>query len=360
MAYKLITISVTIIFIICGSGLFYYAIQLRKRFPEQHNFLNSALTFSLWILAGVLYPYFFWISNGEIPLFQTLSTCFICLFTPSIIFLILFYQYHFVVKKNPQLRETKNIDSFLKSFEMKNKELNNSKLSKFKTDLHRKALHLFPAGVIIFLWVFAVYIWDDLWNADAVWGITGQEFGKFLILTAGYSGILVFGALDYVRLSFIFDERQIFHLIPDNVIKLLRKSMKYKENFEYIRPTILILSFVPIFFLPFGIFAAATLIATIGDGAASTFGLRFGRKNFPKSSEKTIIGYIAGFLASFGITIMVLLIFEAHLNNFEILIIACSGALVFFIIDILNLKIDDNILNPILSALVMGCLYFIL
>ncbi|MFX1302655.1 MAG: hypothetical protein ACFFBV_03985 [Promethearchaeota archaeon] len=360
MVYNIITLPVTILFVICGGGLFYYAIELRKKYPEQHNFLNSILTFVLWILAGLIYPIFFWTENTDFGLFQVLSTFFICIFTPGLIFLILYYQFQFVVKRKPDIKEKRNIEAFLKRFDEKNNGITSERKQILKTDLHRKALHLFPAGIIILLWIFSVYIWDGIGNADNIWGITGEEFGKFLILTAGYSGILIFGALDYIRLSYIFESRNFFHLIPDNVLNLLGKSMKRKENYEFIKPTILVLSFAPIFFFPFGVFAAASLIATIGDGAASVFGLRFGKIYFPKSSDKTVVGYIAGFLASFGISILMLLIFESTLNFSKIIIIASSGAIVFFIIDFLNLKIDDNILNPIFCALIMGCLYYLL
>lgn len=179
-------------------------------------------------------------------------------------------------------------------------------------------------------------------------------------MTAGYSGILIFGALDYIRLSFIFDKHNLFHLIPENVLDLLGKTMKRNENYNYIKPLVLALSFAPIFIFPFGVFAAASLIATLGDGVASVFGLHFGKIHFPKSSEKTIIGYIAGFLASFAIAFISLWLFENSLNLFEILLIAFSGALTFIIIDVSNHKIDDNILNPIFCALVMGLLYYIL
>lgn len=357
MVYDIVSLPVTILFIVGGLGLFYYAIKLNDSHPEEHNFTNSILTLILWITAGLLYPLFFSTNDLSLSLFLVLSVFFICIFTPSLIILILYYQYQFVVKKNPNTKVKRNFNTFLKHFD-KELEANTSRSQKLKTEMHRKALHLFPAGAIIFLWVFGVYIWDGLWNAGIVWGITGEEFSKFLILTVGYSGILVFGALDYIRLSFIFENHNLFHLIPDNVLNLLSKSMKRKENFEFIRPTVLILSFVPIFFFPFGVFTANILIATIGDGAASIFGLGFGKINFPKSSEKTIIGYLAGFFTSFIVSIIPLVLFESILDINEILIIAFGGASMYFVIDISNLKIDDNILNPILCALIMGFLYF--
>ncbi len=353
MGYHVITLPVTIIFIFCGVGLLFYAIKLRDKFPEEHNFINSILTFILWILAGFVYPLYFWTNNPNITWFLAISMFFICIFTPSLIFLILFYQYRFVIKRNPDIKTRRSLENFLKDLDEKQNRMNNLRSYDLKTDLHRKALHLFAAGVIIILWVFAVYIWEDLWRVNEIWGISGKYFGRFLILTVGYSGILVFGSLDFVRLSFIFENRNVYHLLPDNVLNLLRKSMKHKENFEFIKPVILTLSFAIIFFFPFGVFAAAALIATIGDGAASLFGLRFGKIHILKTSDKTLIGYIAGFFTSFGISILMLILFEFNLGIHKILIIAFSGAIIFLIIDLLNLNIDYNILNPILCAAVM-------
>lgn len=353
MAYDIISLPVVILFVTAGVGLFYYAIQLNEKFPQDHNFINSILTLILWITAGLVYPLFFSAYNPNIKLFQFLSTFFICIFTPGIILLILYYQYRFVVKNDPDIKNRRNIEAFLNRFNKFSGDLSTVKSLKFKTDIHRKALHLFPAGIVIVLWIFSDYVWDGLWDADIVWGITGEEFGRFLILTTGYSGILVFGALDYIRLSFIFNKRNLFHLIPDNVLHLLGKSMRRKENFEFIRPTVLVLSFVPIFFFPFCIFAASILIATIGDAAASIFGLKFGKKRFPKSSEKTIVGYIAGFLASFGIGLATVALLSPNLYLYKIIVIGISGGFTFLIIDLLNLPIDDNILNPFFSAIVM-------
>lgn len=358
MVFNIISLSVTILFIIVGCGLLYYAIQLKKKFSEEHRFINSILTFLLWITAGLVYPFYYSGNNANLWFFQTLSASLICIFTPGIIFLILYYQYQYVVKADPDIKSRRNLATFLKNYNNRS-ELSDQKRTDISIDLHRKALHLFPAGVIVLLWIFANFIWDDLWNADDLWGISGVEFGRFLILTTGFSGILVFAGLDYIRLSFIFEKRNLYHLLPDNVLNILGKTMKRNEIYEYTRPVIIVLSFVPIFFLPFGIFCAAILTATIADGAASIFGLRFGKKHFPKSSRKTLIGYIAGFIASFGVNIFALSLFEPEILLIKTLVISLNGALIFFLIDIINLKIDDNILNPIFCGLIMWIIYII-
>jgi dolichol kinase len=240
------------------------------------------------------------------------------------------------------------------------KNLNNRKTA-LKTDFHRKAFHLLPAVIIIFLWLFAVHIWDGMWDANLFWGITGTEYGIFLILTVGYTGIIIFAALDYIRLSHIYNKRSLYHLLPTSVSNILGRTLKKNEIFEFTRPVALILSLVPTLFLPFGIFTATALIATLGDGAASICGLKYGKIHFPKSSNKTLIGYISGFLVSFGISSLVLWLFERQ--SFSIAQIFCigfTGAIMFLFIDILNFKIDDNILNPIFCGYLMVFIALIL
>jgi len=356
MSFSIIVLPVVLLFVANGFGYFIYAIKLKKNFPEEHNIINSIIISILWIGAGLLYPFIYSTDNSIIQWFQVLSTFFICIFTQGIIFFIFYYHFR-LIKKSPELKNKRDFNVFLKNYDQM---IIDEQESKFKTDIYRKALHLFPAAVIILLWVFSVYIWSQIWNVDRIWGIDGENFGRFLIITAGFSGILVFAALDYVRLSYIFENHCIFHLLPNNVSNLLEKSLKRNELFEFTRPVAMVLAFVPIFFFPFGIFAAAALIATIGDGAASLAGLKFGKHHFPKKSDKTIIGYIAGFLGSFGISLFALWIFESNLSMIKLLIIALGGALTFFVIDFLNLKIDDDILNPLCCAIIMILLYWYL
>ncbi|MEJ2248420.1 MAG: hypothetical protein P8Y70_00940 [Candidatus Lokiarchaeota archaeon] len=229
-----------------------------------------------------------------------------------------------------------------------------------KVDIKRKLLHLFPAGLIIFLWIFAVYIWGGVWNSNAYWGISGLEFANFLIITVGFSGIFVFAALDYVRLSYIFDKHNLFYLIPSNVMNLLSKSMKEREFYEFTKPVAMVLALAPIYFLNFSIFVSVALISTVGDGAASIIGLKFGKFNFPKNSNKTITGYIAGFFTSFIVAFIGLTVFKSSFSINEVLFLSFIGALAFLIIDLANVNIDDNILNPLLCGGLMAIFFYLL
>jgi dolichol kinase len=141
---------------------------------------------------------------------------------------------------------------------------------------------------------------------------------------------------------------------------MLIKALKRNENYEFTKNAVLILSLVPLLFLPFGIFTAVALITSIGDGVASIMGVSFGRHHFPKTSGKTIIGYVSGFFASFGVSMFALWLFETDIVPCKMIVMSLSGAFVFLSIDLLSLKIDDNILNPIFCALIMTFFYIIL
>jgi len=360
MVFTLITLPITILFIVMGFTQLYYAIKLKRRFPKEHNFYNSFIVVLLWIVSGIIYPFLYMEDNEHIRFHQSFSMNIICIYSLLLIFSILIYQHRVVLKDRTYLKQNRTIVKFLEKYELANLKQNNNKSYSLRTDFHRKMFHLIPAGIIIIIMNFAVHIWEGVWHADQVWGITGHDYGMFLILTIGYAGVMLFAALDFIRLSYIFENRNIYHLLPDSLSNLLIKALKRNEIYEFTKTVMLVVSLVPLLFLPFGIFAAAALITSIGDGAASLVGVGFGRHHFPKNSNKTIIGYIAGFLASFGVSLFALFSLEPNLLPFKVIVMSLSGAIVFFIIDLLSLKIDDNILNPIFCGIIMTFFYIIL
>ena len=102
------------------------------------------------------------------------------------------------------------------------------------------------------------------------------------------------------------------------------------------------------------------LLSTIYAVIASIIGLKYGKYNFPKNSDKTLIGYFAGFIASFIISLLCMLIFNSNLEFIKQILIALGGASTFLIIDIASINIDDNILNPLLCGGIMGVLFFLI
>ena len=272
-------------------------------------------------------------------------------------------QYIFRIWRHPEVKEQRTIENFLKKFNERNEKkhlVSDDKSHSFSTDINRKLFHLIPPGVIIILWEFAVLFWADVFNQDVIWGITEEEYGVWIIITIGYCALMVFGVLDYIRLSFLFEKRSMYHLMPKNLTGIFLKTLKRDEVFEISATAALILSCIPVFFYPISVFAAATLIASIGDGFASLFGIKYGKHHFPKKCKKTIVGYIAGFIGSFLTSLFVFLIFEPGMFFLKNLILSLSGAIVFLIVDLSNSKINDNILNPIFCGLLIGLLYFLI
>ncbi|MHA2430582.1 MAG: hypothetical protein ACXACC_06045 [Promethearchaeota archaeon] len=158
MIFNVFTLSITILFIVNAFAQLYYAIKLRKKFKEKHNIINSVLVFLLWILAGILYPFFYIRDNAHTRWFQSLSMQIICIYAPLLILVILFYQRRFIIKNNKELKRERTIENFLEKMDSVYKGKSKNKNYPLITDLHRKAFHLIPVVVIIFLWLFAFFV----------------------------------------------------------------------------------------------------------------------------------------------------------------------------------------------------------
>ena len=101
-----------------------------------------------------------------------------------------------------------------------------------------------------------------------------------------------------------------------------------------------------------GISMAAITISVIGDAFASLFGRKFHKHTISihpaKSYEGTLGGMLCGFISG-----VIILIFS--INIFSTLALALIGTLIFGVIDIVDIKVSDNLLNPIVVGL---CMYF--
>ena len=287
--YSFTTLPVTLFFIGNAVTWLYYGLRL-KRVYETHNFTNTILTCILWVVAGVCFPFFYLHYTLGISFFQILSECCILGVTPTLLIIILYYQKKLITQK-PEIEEQRTLANVLRHFKIDPEKLGRQTLDgnefheeaySLKTDVRRKIFHFVPAFAIIGLWIFATRIWADYFGLDQIWQISGKDFGIFLILTVGFSGIFVFATLEYLCFSYLFPRWNVFPLIPGKVSDLLFNAMKPRELTEFIKPIALILAMVPIFFLPFSLFASVTLGATLAMVSASVFGKAYGQTHFAK------------------------------------------------------------------------------
>ncbi len=363
MVLNIYILSVVLLTFANGFAYFYFAVKIKRKYPDESQYLNSVVISILWFVAGISYPFFFPIDDQFRQFYHILGAQIICIYSYAVVLFLFVVQYIFRIWRHPEVKEERTIDNFLKKFNERNEKKLldlNEKSHSISTDINRKLFHLIPPGVIIILWEFAIHFWADVFNQDELWGITEEEYGMWIIMTIGFTALMVFAILDYIRLSFMFEKRNAYHLMPKNLSGIFLKTLNRDEVYELAATAALILALLPIFFFPISVFAAAALISSIGDGAASLIGIKFGKRHFPKNSKKTIIGYIAGFVVSFLTAFFVYSIFESSIPFIKIGILSFSGALVFLIVDLLDLKINDNILNPIFCGLLMGLLYYVI
>lgn len=109
---------------------------------------------------------------------------------------------------------------------------------------------------------------------------------------------------------------------------------------------LLIGSFITVMLFPKGIAVLALLFATFGDTFAALIGKKFGRINI---GSKTLEGFLAGF----GVCLLISYLVPDVPN-----IIKYSGAFAAMFIELMPIRIDDNLRIPLFSGLVMDIVKF--
>lgn len=318
MSYNLVNSLVTVFFAINGLLHLDYSYRLKKLFKKEHDFKTSVATSVLWIVAGIVYPLLY---NN--PGLELISSAIIVLLVPFIVMFALL----------TQLGNKRDSVSSYREF-ISNYVESKSKLRILRWDVNRKFFHIIPV-LLIFLIVILI------------------DSNIHLIITVGYAGIVLFGALDFIRFSFVYKNRGVNHLIPKGVIKSLSGLIKRKELFEPLKTVPLILGITPALFLPFNLFIAVALVATISDGVASVMGHAFGKIKSSRNG-KTGSGYLGGVIASFVLVITSCLLINPVFSFNKSVFIAFAGAFAFFMGDLLNWGIDDNVVNPLLTTLTIS------
>ena len=185
-----------------------------------------------------------------------------------------------------------------------------------RQELFRKAIHLFTNSLIPLAYLFL--------NIPRIWM-------AILICIAS----VVFVMIDFRRtrsgwLSKIFGK--LFNgMLRSHELEGKLTGASY----------VLIGSFISIAIFPKEIAVLALLFTAIGDSAAALYGRKFGKLRI---WNKTLEGSIAGLIACLIITL-----FFPQIPN----IIKFSGAFAAMFIELLPIKIDDNLRIPLFAGFVM-------
>jgi len=221
-----------------------------------------------------------------------------------------------------------------------------------KLEIKRKITHTVILLLIAVYLGFGYLVYDFIDNTIHIsedfnfniWGITELDFPReHSIWMVSIFG--VFGAIILIIIPEIF---RIFSP-EDYMLYRVTELMREKEQYGIGAPLALSMgALVPVLAIPYvEISMAAIAIAVLGDAAASLVGRKYGKhkiSSFPsKSYEGLFGGVIIGFV--FGFLVLIFTV-----NVFVSLLLALIGAILLGLIDLSNLKISDNILNPIIIA----------
>ena len=241
------------------------------------------------------------------------------------------------------LKEQNNYESFCENFLKEYKE---------KSKIKRKITHILPGAVVglcimIFYFFFRSVLGDEWIN-----------YALFVIVIIGVDFALTFITEDLIRL---FD----FSYMPPNAIKMCNAGLYPDELDTFSSTSVMVFAFGPFIFCCFPILFIVILITSVADAMATIFSLLFtGEKHkkhhFPKNTDKSIEGYLGGFIFTF-LSTLVAIIFSNSVSlsdwSIEIMVfLALILSIVFVLIDIMTskIKLQDNYLNPLIVGFVLS------
>lgn len=316
--YRNLPVSLTLT--VLGFIIILHALKTRHK-KRNSVLLDELLLGALHIVSSFFYPLFYnrYAEVSDILFLITNTFIGITLFSITAIIL----REVIKVKWNPKLRIKRSYEAFRNRF-----LAGYSKKNQYK----RRLTHVIPAAVILPIYLISKSLAPVMPHWEA-WSVC-------LITTIGISFVLFFSIGDLFRVNKP-------HLLPDWGAKLFTSGLNKKEvkNNTFSTTSAMVLAFAPWILTGFLIFTVVVLVASVSDALAAITGFRFGKRNFPKKSKKTVEGYIAGILSTFGLVILMFFILS-RINPLYILIIGSLSALIFFLVDLIDLPIDDNKINP--------------
>ena len=351
------------IFYLCIFGLIFLIITFKLRGlngKTSKDFYNEILNSSMWFFGALIFPFAYStdISTDVYNYFNIFTD--IAMIGIFVVVIVIVGRQKLLVKKKPTLISERTYERFSSSFRTE---------YTLRMDIERKTYHALIPVFVLFAYILGNFIVSFL-GLDFV---SGHDLGIFLIINCGFGGLFLFAIADIMRMSVFFSEKgiSVFHLLPSTVLDILTKRMHKHELVTFVPTVAILLSFIPFLPAPFAVFSSVTLIASISDAMASIFGKAFFKKypgkwvypgrRYKFYKGKNLIGYIAGFISTILICIVMFSIFPVEgIDVIEIIILAIIVALIFLLIDISSPPVNDNVLNPLACGLSMIlCLLFL-
>jgi len=340
---SLIVVSILYLF---GTILLYIS-YLSKKSSEQGAYINNlsnSIIFLVSITVNLIIVNYLNISNIDFIIFP--FDIFMLIFI--LFFLPIFYISVYREKRGIELRNVNNLMNYSSS----------SAELPLKYELYRKLTHLIVLAIVFFyftigFWVqnFFLTILDYFPNIISdlflsIYNIEGDKmiFTQYLVVFLVGISLIGFLTADFTRIL----KPELYPLKPVN--RLLRKKELGFRIGPHISMAIGCFSIIILYglFQPIGpiVICSSMTMAIFGDTTANLFGRTVGKKAI-KSTKKTYEGLIAGMLMTFISGFICLLFLNEFypISPLYQIISPFIGALIFGLIDYLDLEIDDNLTN---------------
>ena len=231
------------------------------------------------------------------------------------------------------------------------------KVISLREEIIRKSFHL--VGILVpigYYWAFpfinkiiiqiitsskGLPLYERLWGEISTYPYFLNDLstsGEFIYFTL-WSGLIFMIVVDLIRLF----SKPKYTIFP----RLLNSILRAKEYKSIGPQVLLVLGAVVSFFLakiglyPYEVAVSASFTACLADGLVAVLGRRIGKHKVSiMGDEKSIEGFVVGFISSYLLSMIIL-------GPFYALFVA----VIFLLIDIFTIPIADNLLNPILLSI---------
>jgi dolichol kinase len=353
MGYHPLAIVSSLFFWVYSFVMFYHTISNWKN-PNKQDVKFSEIVYGiLLIILGFYLLNLF--SNAPESSQAKLYGIMIFIFS-AIIFWVLvpnILRTYLKVKDNPELCEQRGYAKFLKELNEKyakaDEEATNLNKHDFIKDLSRKFLHILQFTGILVIHFFFIAQESNM----VEWGVSPIAWRNFVFFLISSFFFFMLITADLFRIT-------KFEYLPDWAHMWFSKSLEPSRETWTLNSASPILMANMLFIypgIPFQVLFVAAWVSCVGDAMASLIGKQFGKRkltHFGCYPNKSYEGLFAGAMTSALGVIILLLIWPIEGLTLPLIIIcAILIAVVFIFVDSCVKRITDNILNNILSGLIL-------